>query len=60
METNPSELAQPGQATVCASIRERISTWLTFAVLLLFFIITIAFWGYAAWWGGVKLIGLFV
>lgn len=60
METDPGELAQAGQATVGASIRERLSTWLTFAVLLVFFIISTAFWGYAAWWGVMKLIGLFV
>lgn len=60
METGSGELAHAGQATTRASIRERISTWLTFAVLIVFFIITIAFWGYAAWWGVVKLIGLFV
>ncbi len=60
METGSSEFAQVGQATTRTSIRERISTWLGFAVLMVFFIVTIAIWGYAAWWSVAKLIGLFV
>ena len=58
MKAGTGELAQVGQATTRASIRERISTWLGFAVLMVFFIVTIAIWGYAAWWSVAKLIGL--
>ena len=60
MEPGNGELPQADQATERATIRERISTWLTFAALMVFFIVTIAFWGYAAWLGVVKLIGLLV
>lgn len=58
METDPGELAQAGQATARTTVRERISTWLTFALLMAFFIVTIALWGYAVWWGVAKLFSL--
>jgi uncharacterized membrane protein (DUF485 family) len=38
--------------------RERFATWASFALILVFFIITIALWSYAAWWCVAKLIGL--
>ena len=44
MEPGNGELPQADQATERATIRERISTWLTFAALMVFFIVTIAFW----------------
>jgi hypothetical protein len=39
-------------------IRERLAAFTTFALLLVFFIVTIALWSYAAWWAVSKLIGL--
>jgi hypothetical protein len=47
-----------GQDPAPSRIRERLTTWASFALLLIFFIFTIAVWGYAAWRGIVKLIGL--
>ncbi len=60
MEPGNGELPQADQATPIQSIRNRISSWLTFAALMVFFIVTVAIWGYAAWWSMAKLIGLIV
>ena len=38
--------------------RERLTTWFTFGLLIAFFVVTIALWGYAAWWCVAKLISL--
>ena len=47
------------QITPFERLRERCATWAALALILVFFIVTIALWGYAAWWGVMKLIGLF-
>ncbi|TXM66507.1 hypothetical protein FV226_23335 [Methylobacterium sp. WL12] len=50
---------EPDQATPLERLRERLATWAAFALMLAFFIVTIALWGYAAWWVLMRLVGLF-
>ena len=38
---------------------ERVATWAALALIMVFFFVTIALWGYAAWWALMKLISLF-
>ena len=47
------------QLTPLERLRTRLTVWVAFTLLLMFLIITIALWGYAAWWIVMKLIGLF-
>ncbi|MFK5597943.1 hypothetical protein ACFZ8E_13135 [Methylobacterium sp. HMF5984] len=52
-------LFEPDEATPLERLRERLATWAALALLMAFFFVTIALWGYAAWWAMMKLIGLF-
>ncbi|MCJ2108180.1 hypothetical protein MKK70_22985 [Methylobacterium sp. E-041] len=58
MRSGRDQNAEASQSVEGADLRERLTRWGTFALLLIFFIFTIALWGYAAWWGVVKLIQL--
>ena len=37
----------------------RLRVWAVFSLIMAFLIITVALWGYAAWWAVMKLVGLF-
>jgi hypothetical protein len=60
MGPHAGELAHTELPASHLSVRERLSKWLSFSALMAFFIVTIALWGYAAWWAVAKLVGLFV
>ena len=51
--------AEADQVTPLERLRARLTTWAAFALLLSFLVVTIALWGYAAWWAVMKLVGLF-
>ena len=38
-------------------LRARLTVWVAFGLILIFLTVTIAIWGYAAWWALMKLIG---
>ena len=57
-----SEIDGPVEADQARSFERlsaRLTTWAAFTLLLAFLIVTVALWGYAAWWGLMKLISLF-
>ena len=60
MGPHAGELAHAKLSASHLSVRERLSKWLSFLALMAFFVVTIALWGYAAWWAGAMLISLFV
>ncbi|TXN20349.1 hypothetical protein FV232_27460 [Methylobacterium sp. WL30] len=51
-------LFEPDEATPLERLRERVATWATLALIMVFLFVTIALWGYATWWVLMKLIGL--
>lgn len=60
MGPHAGELMHTERPASYLSLRERLSKWLSFSALIVFFIVTIALWGYAAWWAVAKLVHLFV
>ena len=59
LDSRTEGLPVADQITMFERLQIRLRTWAAFALILIFLIITIALWGYAAWWGLMKLIGLF-
>ena len=59
LDSRTEGLSVADQITMLERLQTRLRTWAAFALILIFLIITIALWGYAAWWGLMKLIGLF-
>ena len=52
-------LFEPDQATPFERLRERVATWTALALIMVFFFVTLALWGYAGWWAVMKLVSLF-
>ena len=59
LEPETEGLLVADQITMLERLRIRLTTWAAFALIFIFLIITIALWGYAAWWVLIKLISLF-
>ncbi|MCJ2104710.1 hypothetical protein MKK70_04825 [Methylobacterium sp. E-041] len=59
MDEEAENSVQADRITPLERLRARLTVWATFGLLLIFFTITIALWGYAAWWMFMKLVGLF-
>lgn len=50
---------QPEQVTPLERLRGRLATWAALGLMMVFLFVTIAAWGYAAWWAFTKLVSLF-
>ena len=58
MDSGLEERAEANQTTKLDRYREQFATWATFAALLVFFIASIAIWGWAVWKAGVYIVNL--
>ncbi len=58
MDSEADDHVESDQTTRLDRFRERFATWGTFAALVVFFVVTIAFWGWAAWQAVAYLVGL--
>lgn len=49
MNSEVKRRSEPDQPTKLDQFREQFATWATFSALMVFMVVTIAFWGWAAW-----------